>query len=294
LSFTKGQDVASNKPRIFIASSKEGLSIAQAINANLDFDTTPTLWPTGTFRLGSNSLDDLVQKSSEVDFAIFVFNPDDVATIRDESTKIVRDNVLFELGIFIGAIGKSRCFIVKPRDSDMHLPTDLLGVNTTSYANDRDDGDHSSATNYACTQIRDEIIRQGKVTRNSFESQHGHHVANPPVFTITRNDTLFLAQCAISHLASPEGLAYHRISNNLRIPEHAISISAIKLLKLGYVEKTVDEDQHGSPYYAYRITENGVDAYLASESILNAPEPAPSPKARSVPNFSDMDDATPF
>jgi hypothetical protein len=286
--------VGSNKPKVFIASSKEGLLIAQAINANLDFDTTPTLWPTGTFRLGSNSLDDLVQKSSHVDFAIFVFSPDDVVTIRDESTKIVRDNVLFELGIFIGAIGKSRCFIVRPRDSEMHLPTDLLGVNTTSYANDREDGDYSSAMNYACTQIRDEIARQGKLIRNSFGAPNAHHVVNPPVFTMTRNDTLFLAQCAVSHLAYPEGLGYHRISNNLRIPDHSIGISAIKLLKLGYVEKSIDEDRDGSPYYAYKITENGVDAYLALESMLNAPEPAPAPRAKPAPNFSDMDDDPPF
>ncbi|CAE6846054.1 hypothetical protein R75461_07245 [Paraburkholderia nemoris] len=53
--------MAMPKPQVFIASSVEGLPVADAINANLDHDTYPTLWRTGTFRLGSNALDDLVE-----------------------------------------------------------------------------------------------------------------------------------------------------------------------------------------------------------------------------------------
>ena len=290
--------MTNSKPRVFIASSKEGLPVAQAINANLDFDAVPTLWPNGTFRLGSNSLDDLVQKSSDVDFAIFVFNPDDVATIRDESTKVVRDNVLFELGIFIGALGKSRCYIVRPRDSDMHLPTDLLGVNTTSYATDREDGDYSSALNYACTQIRDEISRQGKVSRE-LATQSAAHVPNPPNLVMTGNDAQFLGKCAASHLAYPTGLAYYQISTKLRMSDHEISLSAIKLLKLGYIEKTVEEDQGGDAYYAYTITDNGLDAYIASEALLSGVKVGNQGAPRrtrqvSAPSFADMDDDIPF
>ncbi|MEJ7677510.1 MAG: hypothetical protein WKG06_06485 [Segetibacter sp.] len=33
------------KPRIFIGSSVEGKNIAEAINANLDFDAWCTIWP---------------------------------------------------------------------------------------------------------------------------------------------------------------------------------------------------------------------------------------------------------
>lgn len=50
------------KPSVFIASSKEGLKVADAINLNLDHETFPTLWRTGTFRPGSSALDDLVKK----------------------------------------------------------------------------------------------------------------------------------------------------------------------------------------------------------------------------------------
>lgn len=104
------------KPALFIASSVEGLQVADSINENLDHDVHCTLWRTGTFKLSSQTIDDLVKKSSTVDFAVFVFTPDDLTTIREKQHATARDNVIFELGLFIGAIGKERCYVVKPRD----------------------------------------------------------------------------------------------------------------------------------------------------------------------------------
>jgi len=116
------------KPRMFIGSSVEGLSVGDAINLNLDHEIEVTLWRTGAFDIASTALDSLVKRSTAVDFALFVFSPDDLVTIRSQQHVVVRDNVLFELGLFIGALGKDRCFIVKPRNVELHLPTDLLGV----------------------------------------------------------------------------------------------------------------------------------------------------------------------
>lgn len=56
------------KPAVFIASSVEGLVVADAINVNLDHDAHCTIWRNGTFRLGSDGLGDLIRKSSAVDF----------------------------------------------------------------------------------------------------------------------------------------------------------------------------------------------------------------------------------
>ena len=64
------------KSALFIASSVEGLPIADAINVNLDHDVHCTIWRNGTFKLGSDGLGDLIKKSSAVDFAVFVFTPD--------------------------------------------------------------------------------------------------------------------------------------------------------------------------------------------------------------------------
>lgn len=116
------------KPRLFIALSIESLPIAEAVNVNLDHNFEIMIWKNGTFKLSSSTIDDLVEKSSSVDFALFIFAPDDISSIRNRHEHVVRDNVIFEMGLFVGAIGKSRSFILKPRDVEMHLPTDLLGV----------------------------------------------------------------------------------------------------------------------------------------------------------------------
>ena len=113
--------MALRKPRLFIASSVETLPVAEAVNVNLDHDLEVTIWKNGTFKLSSSAIDDLVEKSSAVDFALFIFAPNDIALIRSRAEHVVRDNVIFEMGLFVGAIGKSRSFILKPRDVEMHL-----------------------------------------------------------------------------------------------------------------------------------------------------------------------------
>ena len=151
------------KPRLFIASSVESFQIAEAVNVNLDHECEVTIWKNGTFKLSSTTIEDLVAKSSSVDFALFIFAPDDIATIRERKEHVVRDNVLFEMGLFIGAIGKERSFILKPRNQEMHLPTDLLGTTPADYDANRSDGDLVSSTNRACSLIKTEIERIGLI-----------------------------------------------------------------------------------------------------------------------------------
>lgn len=280
-----------DKPQVFIASSVEGLPVADAINSNLDHDTYPTLWRAGTFRLGSSTIDDLVKKSSAVDFAVFVFTPDDLAQIRESEKHVVRDNVLFELGLFIGALGKERCYIVSPRDTDMHLPSDLLGVTRATYVSGRPDGDIESALNAACKQIKDEIKRHGPISRLTSQqnSDMTRHIANPAEYVLHESDLSVLAECVRSEVANPEGIAFYQISNILRIPDSIISASALKLVRMGYVEKTIQQEGSDS-YYVYSITESGIDIFLKNEHLL-APKKATPRKA---PNFSDMDDDIPF
>lgn len=148
------------KPRIFIGSSVESLPIADAINENLDHSAEITIWRNGIFHLSDNTLDALIDKSKTFDYAVFIFSPDDIATIRNVEQKVARDNVVFELGLFIGTLGKERCFVVKPRDTDLHLPTDLLGLTTADYDTNRSDGDLASALNYACSLIRKAMGRR--------------------------------------------------------------------------------------------------------------------------------------
>lgn len=142
-------------PRLFIGSSAEALDIAYAIQENLDFDAEATVWSQAFFRPSQSTLEDLVGALDRYDFAAFVFAPDDVVEIRGLSHPAVRDNVIFELGLFFGALGLSNCFLIMPRDTERpRLPTDLLGVTPLSYAERRSDRNLVAALGPACNQLR--------------------------------------------------------------------------------------------------------------------------------------------
>lgn len=159
------------KPRIFIGSSVESLPIADAVNLNLDHQAEVTIWRNGTFELSSNTIDSLEKKAKSVDFSLFIFSPDDIVIIRNQKKAAVRDNIVFELGLFIGALGKDRCFILKPRGVDLYLPTDLLGMTLADYEPNRSDGDLASAVNHACVLIKQQMEKL----------QNLIHVKKPPL-----------------------------------------------------------------------------------------------------------------
>jgi hypothetical protein len=143
------------KQRIFIASSAEGLDVAYAIQENLDHEFEITVWPQGVFKLSKTALESLLEQSKRFDAAVFVFTPDDKILLRDEEKLKVRDNVVFELGLFIGILGKEKCFLVKPRSfSNLDFPSDLLGITPADYNDDRSDGNLCAALGPSSNKVR--------------------------------------------------------------------------------------------------------------------------------------------
>lgn len=149
------------KPRIFIGSSVEGLSIAYAIQQNLLHNAETTVWDQGVFDLSSTTIESLSKVLSSSDFGIFVFSADDVIKIRDKESAAVRDNVLFEMGLFIGKLGRERVFFVIPEATDIHIPSDLLGVTPGKFDPNRSDGSMQAATGPVSHQIRTQIKTLG-------------------------------------------------------------------------------------------------------------------------------------
>lgn len=152
------------KPRIFVGSSTEGLPIAEALQVGLEYDAEVTVWSQGVFGLSSGTLETLVTTAKGFDFAVLVLTPDDMIVTRGEEKPIARDNVLFELGLFMGSYGRHRTFIVHPRVADMHLPSDLAGITTATYDPGRSDGDTQAAVGPVCTKIKRAVRDQGRRT----------------------------------------------------------------------------------------------------------------------------------
>ena len=155
------------KPRIFIGSSVEGLNVAYAIQENLKFVSENTVWTQGVFNLSESSLESLLAILDGCDFGIFVFTPDDYVKIRGEEDLTVRDNVLFELGLFIGRLGRNRCYIIIPDNKDFHLPTDLIGLTPGKYEATRSDNNLQAGTGSACHKIRENILKLGSINKSN-------------------------------------------------------------------------------------------------------------------------------
>ena len=149
------------RPVIFVGSSREGLEYAKALQANLDHACQVVLWSQGVFGLSNGTLEDLVEKLATVDFAVLVVTPDDLITSRGSTTPAPRDNVLLELGICIGELGRERSFLVYNRSSNIKLPSDIAGITHANFQ-PHDDGNAQAALGAACTQIEQKVSTLGE------------------------------------------------------------------------------------------------------------------------------------
>jgi predicted nucleotide-binding protein len=114
------------------------------------------VWTQGVFGLSENSLDSLEKLRGKIDYAILVLTPDDLLVSREQQQNTPRDNVIFELGYFMGMLGPKRAFMVFDRKNPPKLPSDLGGITPAKYEL-HSDGDLASSLGAACTKIRREM-----------------------------------------------------------------------------------------------------------------------------------------
>lgn len=150
------------RPRAFIGSSVEGLGVAEAIQKGLTYDhVMARVWTNGVVGPSSTVLDDLLSETARSDFAIFVLRADDMTRTRGLESAAPRDNVVFEVGLFMGALGRERTLLVKPRGADLKLPSDLLGLTTLDYDSSASPDDLEAVLGPVCSDIRKTIKRHG-------------------------------------------------------------------------------------------------------------------------------------
>lgn len=275
------------KPKVFIASSSESLAVTRAISTNFEHDYEVTPWNSGNFTLSSTTINDLITRSATTDFAVFVFQPDDLIESRGKHEHVVRDNVLFELGLFIGAIGIKRCFIVKPRGVELKLPSDLLGITSAEYDANRSDANVDAALVPACHSMDKAMKTQGGLNRISLNANE-RAIVNPYNYEINEATIKVLAVCLETHTKYPEGMSTHSITYALKgMDESFVNFQLIKLERMSLIERTLQVDNNnGDEYYSYTITDTGIDKLLEHEELLS--KRAPKAKTNTAPlDFSD-------
>ncbi|MER9594065.1 TIR domain-containing protein [Mesorhizobium sp. M0244] len=124
-----------NVSRILLISSAEGLPIAQTFQECFEHDKeiVVDIWKDGVFRLSDYALESLERALEECDFGVAIATADDVVTSRKQRWPAPRDNVIFELGLFMGRLGRERAILMEQRDEGVKLPTDTLGMTTLTY-----------------------------------------------------------------------------------------------------------------------------------------------------------------
>lgn len=159
------------RPVVFIASSSKALNIAEMVSSLLkefSSEITVRLW-SNAFDYTATFIESLEKISQEVDFAVLIAAADDVTESLGELKPSPRDNVVFELGLFMGYLGRTRCFILKDRSFDLKLPTDLMGIHLATF-NHSDDQELRFSLKQISEQIRKLGVRY-KVSKNTLVAQ---------------------------------------------------------------------------------------------------------------------------
>lgn len=147
--------------RAFVMSSAEGLPVAREIQSGLSHENVMVVvWTNGVFLASQYPLESLEEELEAADFAIAVVHPDDVTETRGASQRTPRDNVVFELGLFVGRLGRERTLLVEPRSDPAKLPSDLKGLTTIGYRTGAP-REMPALLGPACTEVSKIIQRLG-------------------------------------------------------------------------------------------------------------------------------------
>ncbi|HEY5535875.1 MAG TPA: STING domain-containing protein [Ignavibacteria bacterium] len=156
------------KSKLFIGSSSEELKLAENAKSLLEKDFEVTIWnekvwDTSVFKINQNFLADLLKASLQYDFGILLGTVDDRVIFKGKEVLQPRDNILFELGLFTGRLGTSKCaFII---DKEIKVLTDFTGL-TLAYFDKSDPTGFENAVN----QIKDLFLASTDDEVNFFPS----------------------------------------------------------------------------------------------------------------------------
>lgn len=149
--------MSTRKPTVFIGSSTEDLPVLEAFERMLAPVAKVIPWTNeDKFReTGDYFLDALIQTSGKSDFAILIFGPNDVVHSRGKKQAVPRDNVIFELGLFISKLGRQRTFVIAPKiwRTGLKILSDLQGLKIEQYDSGSRSADYDAILKPICRRI---------------------------------------------------------------------------------------------------------------------------------------------
>lgn len=152
---------------VFVGSSSESVEFARAVRSSLEPHAEVPLWDEGVFELGQAFVESLTKALSRFDFAVLVLTANDLVQSRSLEVLGPRDNVSFELGLFMGKLGRDRTLILHRSDTSLKIPSDLSGVTAAQFRWPRADNYYRVAVAAACDRIRDQIRSLGALDRSN-------------------------------------------------------------------------------------------------------------------------------
>ena len=149
-------------PFLFIACASESLAVAEAIQAYFESDkgVVAEIWTDNAFKPSKGTMESLEGKLQTSDFAVALFSADDKVKSRGQEKFAPRDNTVFELGLFAGAIGRERSFFAVEKSTDVKVPSDLAGITSLRFAGPTE-VDAAPDVAEACAQIEERISALG-------------------------------------------------------------------------------------------------------------------------------------
>jgi CheY-like chemotaxis protein len=133
------------KPQIFLAHGRDAQAmnnVKQELEDRLKLGVIVLAEQTG----GGRSILEKLEENSRVEFAVVILTPDDMACeatpeiaagrSKPEYTLRARQNVIFELGFFIGRLGRKHVFVLCK--GDVEIPSDYRGIGFISLNGDED------------------------------------------------------------------------------------------------------------------------------------------------------------
>lgn len=161
------------------------------------------------------ALPSLLAVARRVDFAVLVATPDDTTVSRGVETAAVRDNIVLEFGLFAGALGHERTYLLAT--GDLKLPSDVLGLTRLPYR-ERQDGDLRAAVNGAVLDVQRQVRTLGPRPRGGGSGETpaggtGSESLNREIELLCRNAeaqgwAVKANSATTLRLRSPEGQAF--------------------------------------------------------------------------------------